>query len=219
MSNGVAIAFFEIEGFHGTFDGDAPWFARHLAMNVDSMKELLAYKQRLDDAGIDVIGVTDHEGIWQSIYLFDPNGIRLELTYQVRPLSQQDAADAEVAVQKWIAEHAGREQQSAHAGARTAGDPDAGLVRAGGHLLGRGPGARQALGDHRPAAGRPARACRGPHPPDVELHGPLRLGAAGPARGRRGRDGDPLHGQRHRADHGNCVLDVGAQRRPGTRRT
>jgi glyoxylase I family protein len=106
MKNGVAIAFFEIEGFDGKFDGEAPKFARHLAMNVDSMDELLDYKQRLEAAGVDVIGVTDHEGIWQSIYFFDPNGIRLELTYQTRPLSSQDAADAEVAVQKWIAEHA-----------------------------------------------------------------------------------------------------------------
>ena len=27
MNNGVAIAFFEIEGFNGTFDGDAPRYA------------------------------------------------------------------------------------------------------------------------------------------------------------------------------------------------
>jgi glyoxylase I family protein len=117
MSDGVAIAFFEIEGYHGTFDGDAPKFARHLAMNVDSMEELLACKKRLEDAGVDVLGVTDHEGIWESIYFFDPNGIRLELTYQVRPLNEQDAADAEIEVQKWIAEHAGREQESASASA------------------------------------------------------------------------------------------------------
>ncbi len=106
MKNGVAIAFFEIEGFHGAFDGDAPRFARHLAMNVDSMEELLDCKKRLEDAGVEVLGVTDHEGIWKSIYFFDPNGIRLELTYQARPLNEQDAADAEIAVRRWITEHA-----------------------------------------------------------------------------------------------------------------
>jgi catechol 2,3-dioxygenase-like lactoylglutathione lyase family enzyme len=106
MKNGVAIAFFEIEGFNGSFDGDAPRFARHLAMNVDSMAELLDCKKRLEHAGVEVLGVTDHEGIWQSIYFFDPNGIRLELTYQTRPLTEQDAADAKAAVQRWIAEHA-----------------------------------------------------------------------------------------------------------------
>ena len=41
---------------------------------------------------MEVLGVTDHEGIWKSIYFFDPNGIRLELTYQTRPLNEQDAA-------------------------------------------------------------------------------------------------------------------------------
>jgi catechol 2,3-dioxygenase-like lactoylglutathione lyase family enzyme len=95
MADGVAIAFFEIEGFNGDFDGNAPKFARHLD-----------YKKRLEDAGVSVIGVTDHEGIWESIYFFDPNGIRLELTYQARPLAEQDAAEAEIEVQKWIAEHA-----------------------------------------------------------------------------------------------------------------
>ena len=35
---------------------------------------------RLEAAGIDVVGVTDH-GLFHSIYFFDPNGHRLELTY------------------------------------------------------------------------------------------------------------------------------------------
>jgi len=55
---------------------------------------------------VEVLGVTDHEGIWKSIYFFDPNGIRLELTYQTRPLGERDATDAEAAVRRWIAEHA-----------------------------------------------------------------------------------------------------------------
>ena len=32
MKNGVAIAFFEIEGFHGAFDGDAPRFDAQIAV-------------------------------------------------------------------------------------------------------------------------------------------------------------------------------------------
>ena len=34
---------------------------------------------RLEAAGVDVVGITDHH-IIQSIYFFDPNGIRLEMT-------------------------------------------------------------------------------------------------------------------------------------------
>ena len=39
-------------------------------------------KARLQAHGIEVLGVTDHH-IFKSIYFFDPNGIRLELTAQL----------------------------------------------------------------------------------------------------------------------------------------
>jgi len=44
------------------------------------MDELLAAKARLQAAGIDVIGPTNHT-LFQSIYFFDPNGHRLELAF------------------------------------------------------------------------------------------------------------------------------------------
>lgn len=59
-------------------DPNTPAWVQHLALSVDSMDTLLATKQRLQDAGIDVIGPTDHT-IFKSIYFFDPNGHRLEL--------------------------------------------------------------------------------------------------------------------------------------------
>ena len=43
------------------------------------MPDLLAAKARLEAAGVEVLGITDHH-IIESIYFFDPNGIRLELT-------------------------------------------------------------------------------------------------------------------------------------------
>jgi glyoxylase I family protein len=36
-------------------------------------------KRRLEEAGVDVLGPKDHR-FCQSIYFFDPNGIRLEMT-------------------------------------------------------------------------------------------------------------------------------------------
>ncbi|MDC7707811.1 VOC family protein [Vogesella indigofera] len=59
-------------------DQNTPNWVQHLAMEVDSLDTLLATKQRLQAAGIDVIGPTDHT-IFKSIYFFDPNGHRLEL--------------------------------------------------------------------------------------------------------------------------------------------
>lgn len=59
-------------------DQNTPTWVQHLALEVDSIDTLLATKARLQAAGIDVIGPTDHT-IFQSIYFFDPNGHRLEL--------------------------------------------------------------------------------------------------------------------------------------------
>lgn len=59
-------------------DENTPTWVQHLALEVDSVEALLATKSRLEAAGIEVIGPTDH-AIFQSIYFFDPNGHRLEL--------------------------------------------------------------------------------------------------------------------------------------------
>ncbi|GHD76144.1 VOC family protein [Vogesella fluminis] len=59
-------------------DRNTPNWVQHLALEVDSLDTLFATKARLQAAGIDVIGPTDHT-IFQSIYFFDPNGHRLEL--------------------------------------------------------------------------------------------------------------------------------------------
>ena len=55
---------------------------QHLALKVDSMDTLQATKARLEAAGIEVVGPTDHT-IFKSIYFFDPNGHRLELAADV----------------------------------------------------------------------------------------------------------------------------------------
>lgn len=59
-------------------DPNTPAWTQHIAFEVGSMDELLATKARLEAAGIDVVGPTDHT-IFKSIYFFDPSGHRLEL--------------------------------------------------------------------------------------------------------------------------------------------
>jgi lactoylglutathione lyase len=59
-------------------DDNTPAWVQHLALEVASMDELLAAKERLVAAGIDVLGPVNHT-IFKSIYFFDPNGHRLEL--------------------------------------------------------------------------------------------------------------------------------------------
>ncbi|HEX8968652.1 MAG TPA: VOC family protein [Chloroflexota bacterium] len=105
MEDGSCVAFFEIDGVdRETHVSPVPNWARHLALNVGSLDELESWTQRLRANDVDVIS-RDH-GTWKSIYFFDPNAIRIELTYQVRPLGEADAAAAAVALERWTAEHA-----------------------------------------------------------------------------------------------------------------
>jgi catechol-2,3-dioxygenase len=52
---------------------------QHIAFEVESLEALEATRRRLVARGIEVVGPTDH-GLFKSIYFFDPNGHRLELT-------------------------------------------------------------------------------------------------------------------------------------------
>jgi catechol 2,3-dioxygenase-like lactoylglutathione lyase family enzyme len=88
---GNVLAFFELPNSptQGK-DPNTPDWVQHIAFKLASMDELLAAKAKLQAAGIDVLGPTDHT-IFQSIYFFDPNGHRLELAVDTAtPKMQQD---------------------------------------------------------------------------------------------------------------------------------
>ncbi|WP_406416299.1 VOC family protein [Streptomyces sp. NBC_00873] len=105
LEDGSCMAFFEVRDadYAGRDDGVPKWI-RHFAMNVDSAEELDHWKQRLASFGIETLGVVDHEGVWHSLYFFDPNGLRLEITWQSRPLGPQDAQHALELINEWVAE-------------------------------------------------------------------------------------------------------------------
>ena len=80
MQDGSSVAFFEVPLAPPAIrDTNTPDWVQHLALEVEDEATLLAAKARLEAAGIKVVGKTDH-GFCQSIYFFDPNGHRLELT-------------------------------------------------------------------------------------------------------------------------------------------
>jgi catechol 2,3-dioxygenase-like lactoylglutathione lyase family enzyme len=91
MGDGSFIAFFDLgDDLASDPSPNTPAWVNHLALRVDSLEKVRQAKQRLEAAGIDVVGVTDH-GFINSIYFFDPNGIRLELTVQMHD-TQHDPA-------------------------------------------------------------------------------------------------------------------------------
>jgi len=80
---GNVLAFFELPHSPAMGrDASTPDWVQHIAFKVDSVATLEVTKARLQKAGIDVIGPTDHT-IFKSIYFFDPNGHRLELAADV----------------------------------------------------------------------------------------------------------------------------------------
>jgi catechol 2,3-dioxygenase-like lactoylglutathione lyase family enzyme len=76
---GNVLAFFELPNAPAMGrDGNTPEWVQHIAFKVASLDELHAAKAKLQAAGIEVVGPTEHT-IFKSIYFFDPNGHRLEL--------------------------------------------------------------------------------------------------------------------------------------------
>jgi catechol 2,3-dioxygenase-like lactoylglutathione lyase family enzyme len=108
MGTGEVIAFFDVEGLERPKKDHVPTWARHLALSVDSQEELSAWRQRLLDHGVQVSPIVDHDGVWYSIYFPDPNDILLELTYQTRELTEDDAAKAARMVGEWTKAHGQR---------------------------------------------------------------------------------------------------------------
>ncbi|MDQ7910155.1 VOC family protein [Phytohabitans sp. ZYX-F-186] len=101
FESGEAIAFFEVDGMERPGSDPIPSWVRHLALNVASTEDLHRWIDRLKAAGVETLGVVDHDGTWESVYFFDPNGVRIELTVQHRPLTDADQADGLETLRRW----------------------------------------------------------------------------------------------------------------------
>ena len=106
MDDGSSIAFFEVPNEKPMgFDPNTPQWVQHLALEIDSKEAQEGFMRRFDELGIDYIGPTDH-GFIQSIYFFDPNGHRLELTYRSDKPGELTQAEtkAEAMLDQWMAD-------------------------------------------------------------------------------------------------------------------
>ena len=85
---------------YARFGPDVPDFfvnSRHLAIHVDSEKDLLEYRRRLDGSEWPVFMQVRHETI-ESIYTYDPNGYMFEITRAMRPVTPQEDLDANLTI-------------------------------------------------------------------------------------------------------------------------
>lgn len=106
LGNGEFVAFFDEpstakpEQFERTHS-----FDRHLALEVPDEATLVAWQARINAAGVSCLGPLDH-GFVKSIYMYDPNGLQVELTCRTRDFDgiMEDAADsAERSMSEWSA--------------------------------------------------------------------------------------------------------------------
>ncbi|WP_026067820.1 VOC family protein [Pusillimonas noertemannii] len=85
---------------------DYRYRATHTAWQVDSREELMAWREKIEKAGIEIKYQIRHEVI-ESIYFTDPNGYSLELTWQARPFGKLDIDDARRTIEAAIELEAG----------------------------------------------------------------------------------------------------------------
>lgn len=111
MHDGSCMAFFDLgDNQIAQPSPNTPGWVNHIALRVSSQAQLLKAKERLQTAGVKVLGVTDHQFV-ESIYFFDPNGIRLELTVQTADAAYMQAArrDARARCDQWSQEKRARQ--------------------------------------------------------------------------------------------------------------
>ena len=80
MGDGSYMAFFDLGDNEASIPSpNTGRWINHIALEVENYDQLVAIKKRLEEDGVQSVGPLDHEFI-KSIYLFDPDGIRLEFT-------------------------------------------------------------------------------------------------------------------------------------------
>lgn len=106
MADGSNIAFFDLgDNTKAEPSANTPPWVNHIALRLESLDQLAAMKQRLEAAGVEVVGITDHHFV-KSIYFFDPNGFRVEFTVPTGTPEQHAGfrSQAHKALAAWNAE-------------------------------------------------------------------------------------------------------------------
>ena len=125
LQDGSFIAFFDLGDDEAALPSpNTPLWVNHISFRVSTVADLEAMKARLQADGVEVLGVTDHH-IFKSIYFFDPNGVRLELTAQLADDVQmkRESATAHARLAEWTARKVQWRKERAAGGAPAALKP------------------------------------------------------------------------------------------------
>ena len=96
LFDGSHLAFFDLlDDKPYAQDPETPSWVHHLALEVDTRQALLDAKERLQSHSVEVVGPIDYSGLFDSIYFFDPNGMRLEFVFRVAPAEKWQALGRE----------------------------------------------------------------------------------------------------------------------------
>lgn len=109
LRDGSHLAFFDLgDDTASEPSPNTPSWVNHIALEVDTFGEVEEAKRKLEAAGIEVLGITDH-GFINSIYFFDPNGVRLELTVRTgsEEFHREARRDAHQRLADWTRDKAG----------------------------------------------------------------------------------------------------------------
>lgn len=119
LSDGSTIAFFECPGVPEREPAThiAHRVLNHLALQVGSKEEVDEWRDWLDSRGVKPIGPIDH-GVIYSVYFFDNNGLRTEITATLDSRWNQRPAEAWQDLSLWMkvkadAEGSGRNMSEA----------------------------------------------------------------------------------------------------------
>jgi catechol 2,3-dioxygenase-like lactoylglutathione lyase family enzyme len=102
LADGTTLAFFEAPGVPPFERPTHPAYVafNHVALAVPSREHIYAWRDWLHANGVDAIE-HDH-GIIHSLYFFDPNGVRLEITTTIDTKWNDRAEEACESVEAWI---------------------------------------------------------------------------------------------------------------------
>lgn len=106
LPDGNFIAFFDApDSARARHFQPAHGFDRHIAFEAESPEALARWKERLDAAGINCFGPIDHHFV-QSIYMWDPNGLQVEITARTQghdSILTEEARTARDVLAAWTA--------------------------------------------------------------------------------------------------------------------